>query len=34
MTQGVVRAFTSKYSFNWHSLTWLSHTLDVDLHCR
>jgi protein O-mannosyl-transferase len=29
--QNLVRAFTTFYSYNWHPLTWLSHTLDFRL---
>ena len=28
---GIVWAFTSGYSANWHPLTWMSHMLDVQL---
>jgi Flp pilus assembly protein TadD len=30
--QGIVWAFTSFYSENWHPLTWLSHMLDCQLY--
>ncbi len=29
---GVQWAFTTKYMFNWHPLTWLSHMADVELY--
>jgi tetratricopeptide (TPR) repeat protein len=29
--EGIIWAFTSTYASNWHTLTWLSHMLDVQL---
>ncbi|PYJ02817.1 MAG: hypothetical protein DME25_15015, partial [Verrucomicrobia bacterium] len=29
--KGAVWAFSSSYASNWHPLTWLSHSLDVQL---
>jgi hypothetical protein len=29
--EGIVRAFTQPYAFNWHPLTWISHMVDAEL---